>query len=329
MKISIIGCGAFAIAISTAIVKANSNIKISMWTKFNSEKEELLKFRENKRVLPGVKVSEDINITTDLQECIKNSQIIFLAIPTIAVREVSKEIANYITKEQIICIATKGIENITNKYMSQIVEEEIKSDKICILSGPSFAIEVAIGTEIGFVLASKCDNDVINTVKSSIESDTLLVTVSNDIIGVQLGAAIKNVFAIFSGMLDGMNKSDSTKAAMLSDLIKDYKKIILSLGGNIETIFSYAGIGDMLLTCMSDKSRNYTFGRYIGEGLNVDEALNSMNTKTVEGLYTITSIYELLKIKNIKVNSIFLLYDMLYNNKKVDNILLEINKGEI
>lgn len=328
MKVSILGCGAFAIAISTAIAKTNSKTKISMWTKFKEEKEEITKFGENKRVLPGVKVPNSVKITTDIEESIKDSSIVFFAIPAVALREVSKDAAKFITKEQIICIATKGIENVSNKYMSEIIEEEIKTDNICVLSGPSFAIEVATGIEIGFVVATKCDKSVVNTVKSCIENNNLLVSVTDDIIGVQIGAAIKNVFAIFCGMLEGMKKSDSTKAAILTNLIQDYKKMITSLGGKEDTIYTYAGIGDMLLTCMSDKSRNYTFGRYIGEGLNIEEALESMNTKTVEGLYTITSIYELLSKKNIKVNSIFLLYNMLYNNKKVDNILLEINKGE-
>lgn len=328
MKISILGCGAFAIAISTAIAKANQDAEILMWTKFKEEKEEIIKFGENKRVLPGVKLPKCVTITTDIEEAIKDSCIVFFAVPTVALREVSKDIAPFITKEQIICIATKGIENVSNKYMSEIVEEEIKTDKICVLSGPSFAIEVATGTEIGFVIASKRKEDVVNKVKSSIENEKLFVTTTDDIIGVQIGAAIKNVFAIFCGMIDGMKKSDSTRAAILTNLIKDYKKIIIAFGGKEDTIFTYAGIGDMLLTCMSDKSRNYTFGRYIGEGLNIDKALDSMNTKTVEGLYTITSIYELLKKMNIKVNSISLLYDILYNNEKVDNILLAINKGE-
>lgn len=318
MKISILGLGAYGIALAKALY-LNDN-KISMYTKFQDEADVVLLKRENKGLLPGVKIPKDILITTDMEVCVKDSHIVIIAVPINAVREVSKELCKYINDSQIICIVSKGIENGTNKLMSQVVFEETGSTNICMLSGPSFAKDLVEDTEVGLVIASENESASIS-VKVSMENEKIAINTTKDIIGVEVAAAIKNVFAIFMGYVQGMNKNDSTRAAILTCIINDFRLIIEVLGGKENTIFSYAAIGDMLLTCMSDKSRNFTFGKYIAQGLNVSEVMEKMTVKTVEGLYTLDSLVKLLEEKQIDIKSINLLYNVLYRGERINNIL--------
>lgn len=321
MKISVLGLGAYGIALAK-VLYGNDNT-INLWTKFKDEADVVLLKRENSAVLPGVKLPKDIKIYTDLKRCINGSDVIIIAVPTSAVREVSRELSNIINEKQIICVASKGIEIDTNMLMSDVVKQETNTDNICVISGPSFAIELANNSEVGFMLASK-KKSISLVLKVCLENGNIKVNTTTDIIGVQVGGAVKNVFAIIMGMLDGMNKSDSTKAAVLSRLVDDLRFIIEILGGKINTVFSYSGIGDMLLTCMSTKSRNYTFGRNIGKGMPACKALEKMSVKTVEGLYTLDSIYDILNERKVEVKSIKTLYSIIHGNMRIENVLNDI-----
>ncbi len=229
----------------------------------------------------------------------------------------------FIDDKHAICLVTKGIEENTGKFISQIAEEELSTKNICMLSGPSIAKELANGSKIGMVVASN-SNYAKLTVKVCMENEDIIINSIDDIMGVQVASAAKNVFAIFCGILDGKKETDSLRAAVLSKLIVDLKDIIITFGGKEETLFSYAGLGDMLLTCMSDKSRNYTFGKLIGENMTPNKALKEMNAKTVEGLSTLEILYLMLKDKNIKIKSISTLYEIIYKGKNIENILKSI-----
>ena len=320
MKVSILGIGAFGIALTKIIKK---DIKISMWTNFEDELKSVELKRENPIVLPGVKIDSKIELTTDMKKSVKNADVIFIAVPAVAVREVSNLLKDHITKEQTICILTKGIEKTTNMFMFDIVKETINTENICILAGPSFAVDVASAANIGISLASEND-DQKQKVENVLSNANLCITKTTDVIGVEISSAIKNIFAIICGMVDGKKESDSTKAAVLTILLNDFRLAMGVLGGRETTIYSFAGIGDFLLTCMCSKSRNYSFGKLLGQGMNLQEALNNMQVKTIEGLYTLDATYDILKKKQVKINSINLIYDVIYNDKKVDNLLKEI-----
>ena len=193
------------------------------------------------------------------------------------------------------------------------------------LSGPSFAIDLVKNNETGLIVASESNIAQI-TLKVCLENERINVSISKDIKGVQVAAASKNVFAIIMGFLEGKKLSDSTKAAVLACLANDLRIMIEILGGKAHTIFSYAGLGDLLLTCMSSKSRNFTFGKYLGSGYTVEEALKQMNTQTVEGLFALDSINKLLKEKEVTINSIDTLYKIIYENLKVDKVLRYIKR---
>lgn len=321
MKVSILGLGAYGIALAKTFYK-NEN-RVYMWSKFEDEVQSVLLKRENQRLLPNVKIPEEIQISSNLKECIEKSKIIVIAVPSSSVREVAKELSSVISKEQVICIVSKGIESKTNKFMSQVVFEETSSNNICFLSGPSFAKELVEESEQGFVVAS--NDDLVNLlVKVSLENENIVISATKDLIGAQIAASIKNVFAILLGICDGQKLSESTRAAILTCIVNDLRKVIELLGGKEQTTFSYAGIGDLLLTSMSDKSRNYTLGKYIGEGLNLKEALEKMESKTVEGVVTLKAVHSLLKKKEINIKSITLIYEMLYGNVKERSILRNI-----
>lgn len=321
MKVSILGMGAFGIALTKIL---NKDVKVSMWTNFEDELKTIELKRENPIVLPGIIIDKKVDLTTNLEKCVKNSDIIFIAVPAVAVREVASKLQSYITKEQVVCIVTKGIERSTNLFMVDVVKEYIDTDNICVFAGPSFAIEVASKANIGMVIASEKE-EVKDRIEMVINKSNICITRTSDVVGVEVSSAVKNVFAIICAMLDGMNEPDSTRAAVLTSLIKDFRLVMGILGGKETTIYSYAGIGDLLLTCMSPKSRNYSFGKLIGQGMSKEEALDNMKVKTVEGLYTLDAIYDILKQKKIVINSINLLYDVIYKGRKVDNLLKEIS----
>lgn len=316
MKITILGTGAFGIAI--AMVLHSNKHKVEMWTKYQEEVDSILLNRENKRLLPGVIIPEDIEISSNMEKCIQNSDIVIIAVPMNAVREVSKELSNYLNENQIICIVTKGIEMHTGKRMSEVISEETSSNNICMLSGPSFAIELANMCELGLVVASK-NIDVCYTVEKAFENEKVSIYVSEDIAGVEILASAKNIFAIIMGMLEGA--SDSTRATMLTMLLNDLRLICEVLGGKVSSVFTYAGLGDFLLTCMNMKSRNYTFGSLIAKGNTKEKAFEIMGITTVEGLYSLDSIYNLLMDKQIDIKSINILHNILYNNGPKEDIL--------
>lgn len=321
MKIAILGVGAYAIALATVFNK-NENNEVMMWAKFKEEADIVISQRENPRVLPGIKIPDRVAITRDLRECMENAEVIVLGVPAGAVRQVSEEVAVYYKPEQILCVISKGIEPKTNMLMSEIVYAATKSDKICMIAGPSFAVEIAQGSKTGYNIA--CENiEIAKLVRDQFENG-LIVSVSNDLIGVQVAAAIKNVFAIFMGMLHGMGALDSYKASCLACLVRDLGEIIKNLGGDRETIFTYAGLGDMLLTCMSEKSRNFRFGMLVGQGKSMDEAFEEMSVKTVEGIFTLGTIVDIMNKKNFEIKSLRVLYGILYNNEDKDNLLDKI-----
>jgi glycerol-3-phosphate dehydrogenase (NAD(P)+) len=316
MKISILGTGAYGIALAT-VLHSNNN-EINMWTKYQEEVDTLLLNRESKKLLPGIMIPKSIVISTNLENNILDSNVIIIAVPMNAVREVSKELAKYLKEDQILCIVTKGIEVGTGKRMSEVIKEETGSDNICMLSGPSFAIDLANMNQIGLVVASK-NIDICNIIKETFENSNITVSVTEDIIGIEICASAKNVFAIIMGMLE--EKSDSTRATMLTILLNDLRLICEVLGGRPNSIFTFAGIGDFLLTCMNIKIRNYTFGSLIGKGNKAEKAFEIMGITTVEGIYSLDSIHGMLSDRQINVKSIETLYYILYNNGDKEDIL--------
>lgn len=317
MKVCILGTGAFGVALGLNVYENNHDVV--MWTKFEDEANYLLKHRMSP-TLPNVLLDEGINISTNLEESIKDSELIIVVVPASAVRSTMEEVKKYITDNQHICIASKGIEQDTCKFVYDIVKEIINTDKISVISGPTFAIDVANKVPVGLSLAST-NKETINITKLAIQNNHIKLRETDDIIGVEVCGSIKNVMAIASGMLNGMNMPISTQAMLVTELCNDIKYLIEDLGGYKGTIASFAGFGDILLTCTSPKSRNFTLGKLIGLKSKKKVITNYIETNTIEGLYTLKSIAKILEIKNLNLPIVNLLNNIIYNDYPVEDLI--------
>ena len=317
MKVTILGTGAYGLALSK-ILAENKN-EVVMWTTFEEEKKELLETKQSSK-LKGFKLNDNVVITTNLEESIKNSKLIVIAIPTAFITDVCKKLKNYIKKEQHICIASKGIEQNTCLFIHDLVKSQINTKYIGAISGPSFAVDLVESVPVGLAVASK-SKSTLNIIREAFCNDHFKLYPTNDIIGIEVCGAVKNIIAIASGMIDGMGYPISTQALLITQSLHDIRTLIHSLNGSKETILSFAGFGDILLTCTSEKSRNYSFGKLIGSKASNQEIEEYKNKITIEGLYTLKSVYTLMKKKKIDIPTINIIYDIVFSNEKADKLI--------
>lgn len=317
MKIGLFGCGAYGMALSSILT--NNDCDITMWTKFEEEKELLSTTRQNTKLLPNFTISDKIKLTTSVEECIRDKELLIIAIPAAHIDALAIEMKSYI-KDNHILIATKGIEQETGLFINQILEKYLDTRNIAVISGPTFAMDLISKMPAGLSVASKKPG-TIKIVKQALQNNYIKLRETDDIIGVEVCGAIKNVIALSSGMLAGLGANDSTVAMLLTEAIHDMKEIIEAFKGDKKTVLSFAGFGDLLLTCTSVKSRNYSFGKLIGEKRPKQEIDQYLKNTTVEGFYTLESIYKLLKNKKVSIPIIDLIYDIAVKGKEPEKLL--------
>lgn len=317
MKVTILGTGAYGLALSKILVE-NKN-EVVMWTTFEEEKKELLETKKSPK-LKGFILDDNVIITTNLEESIKGSNLIVIAIPTAFVTDVCKKLKKYIKTNQHICIASKGIEQETCLFVHDMIKKQIKTKNIGAISGPSFAIDLIKCVPVGLAVASK-SKPTLNIIREAFCNDHFKLYPTTDIIGIEVCGAVKNIIAIASGMIDGMGYPISTQALLITQSLHDIKSLIYALGGDKKTILSFAGFGDILLTCTSEKSRNYTFGKLIGSNAHKEEVEEYKNNITVEGLYTLKSIYKLINNKKIDIPTINIIYNIVFNEEKIEKLI--------
>lgn len=318
MNIGIFGTGAYGMALSSILIE-NKN-KVTMWTKFEEEKNDLLKTRKNEKLIPNFKIDKSIIITTNIEECIKNKDLLIIAIPAAFVDSLCISMKSYVNKNTHIIIATKGIEQGSGLFINEILEKHLNTNNIAVISGPSFAVDIVKKMPIGLTIASKKPETIL-LAKQALQNSYIKLRETNDIIGVETCGSIKNVIALSSGMLEGLKANDSTKAMLITEAINDMKEILVAFGGDKKTVLTYAGIGDLLLTCTSIKSRNYSFGKLIGEKPPREKIDEFLSKNTVEGFYTLESIYQLLKQKKVSVPIIDLIYEIAVKGKNPELLL--------
>ena len=318
MKVGIFGTGAYGLALSS--VMNDNNIDITMWTKFEEEKSMLENTRKNDVLLPGYILDNNIKVTTSVEECMQDKDLLVIAIPAAFVDSLCIEMNKYIKDNQHICIASKGIEQNTGLFINNIVEKHIVTDKIAVISGPSFAKDMIMKKPIGLALATK-NLETKEIVQKCMANSYLKLRHTYDVIGTEICGSVKNVIAIASGMLSGLGANDSTRAMLITEALHDIEEIIEAFNGDPDTVLSYAGFGDLLLTCTSEKSRNFTFGELLGKNTTKDEINEYLNKTTVEGYYTLESIYQLLNGKNAKIPIISIIYDIVKNDNDPEGLL--------
>jgi len=315
-KVSIIGVGAYGLAIALTLLKNNKNIV--MWAESEEKIDFLNKNRKNSRILPGIEIPSDIEFTNDYGYAINDAEIVFIAVAARFVNSVTKELSKYNLKGKHFCILSKGIEQNTCEFVHDVFNKNIKTKNLAVISGPSFAIDIAHNEPVGLSIASK-NKDTITLIKNILESDTVKLRSTNDLIGVELCGSIKNVIAIAAGILEGLGYSESTRSFLITESLHDIKNLIYGLGGNKKTILSFAGVGDLLLTATSTKSRNYSYGILIGKK-DYKEAERYEKEITVEGYYTLKSIYTLVRRKKINMPIINLIYQIVISKKEPEKL---------
>ena len=317
MKIGLFGTGAYGLALSSIL--ANNKHEVTMWTKFEEEKNELEKNGGNDNLLPGYRLDKSIKITNSVEECIAGKDLLIIAIPAAFVDDLCKEMEPFIDGNHIL-IATKGIEQGTGLFMNQVVSKHLNTENIAVISGATFAIDLISKMPAGLSLASESPETVL-LVRQALQNDYVKLRDTEDIIGVEICGSIKNVIALSAGMLDGLKANETTKAMLIAEAMHDMEAILDAFDCNKRTVLSYAGVGDLLLTCTSTKSRNFSFGKLVGEKPSREEIDEYLKTKTVEGYYTLESIYQLLKDKEVTIPIIDLIYEIAVNGKDPELLL--------
>lgn len=311
MKIGLFGTGAYGMALSSLLI--SNQCEITMWTKFKEEKEQLEKTRMNEKLIPNFKIDDSIKITNSVKECAKDKDLLIIAIPAAFVDSLCQELEEYVDNDHVL-IATKGIEQGTGLFMNEIVNKYLNTTNVAVISGPSFAIDLVKKMPAGLTIASESSATIL-VAKQAFQSSYIRLRETNDIIGTEIVGSIKNVIALASGILEGLKATESTKAMLITDAMHDMEEILMSFNCNPRTVLTYAGIGDLLLTCTSTKSRNYSFGKLIGEKPPKKDIEEYLSKTTVEGYYTLESIYQLLNDKKVMIPIIDLIYEIVVEGK--------------
>lgn len=316
MKVGVLGAGAFGLALSHILVK--NNVTVEVWTHSEDEAKALDKTRTSKK-LNGYKIPKEIKFTTNLEETVDGKDLIVMAIPAFAFEDVTKQLTKYIKKKQPVLIATKGIQQNTCLFLNDVFSKYLKNS-VAVISGPTFAVDMIKDAPIGFSMATKSHKTEM-IIRKCFENSTTKFRRTRDITGIEICGSIKNVMAIASGMLEGMGVTDSTRALFLTESMNDIKELIDALGGKKKSILSFAGFGDILMTCTSKNSRNFSFGYLIGSGASKEEIDKYLENTTVEGMYTLKSIHKLVRRKKVKMPIINLIHDIIEGKKDKEEML--------
>ncbi len=319
-KIAVIGAGSWGIALAQLL--NHNGHEVTVWSIIESEIKMLQEKHEHVDKLPGVSLSDKIQFTSNLKEAVLGKQVLVLAVPSPFTRSTANMMKDYITEEQIIVNVAKGIEEATLMTLSQIVEEEIPQATVAVLSGPSHAEEVGRGIPTTIVVGAK-DKKVAEYLQNVFMSDVFRVYISPDVLGIELGAALKNVVALAAGIADGLGYGDNTKAALITRGITEISRLGMAMGGKYETFSGLSGIGDLIVTCASMHSRNRRAGILIGQGKTMEEAMKEVKM-VVEGVYSAKAAIGLAKKYNVQIPIIEQVNLVLFENKSAADAMKDL-----
>ncbi len=328
-KAGIIGAGSWGIAL--AVLLNNNGHTVTVRSSSQEVVDMLRTQRENKDKLPNVKLSEDIMFTTDISEAVCGMDLVIIAVTSKAVRDTAQSISKYVSKDQIIVNVSKGIEESTLMTLSQVIGEEVPNADVAVLSGPSHAEEVGRGIPTTIVVGAH-SRKTAEYIQNIFMSDVFRVYTSPDVLGIELGAALKNVVALAAGIADGLGYGDNTKAALITRGIAEISRLGTAMGGKLETFFGLSGIGDLIVTCASMHSRNRRAGILIGQGKTMDEAMAEVKM-VVEGVFSTKAALGLAKKYNVELPIIEQVDAILFNGKPaaaaVKDLMIRDKKIEI
>lgn len=326
-KVSVLGAGSWGTALCKVLAENGHDVLV--WTRSQADAHEINTSGTNANYLPDVKLPDTIQATTDLQEALGHADIIVIVIPTQGIRDLARKIDQAIDEPKLFIHASKGLEQGSHKRISEILCEEISFEKreaIVALSGPSHAEEVAV-RDLTSITAASEDMQAAETVQDLFMNDYFRVYTNNDIVGVELGAAIKNIIALGAGMLVGLGYGDNAKAALVTRGLVEIKRLGRALGARESTFDGLSGVGDLIVTCTSPHSRNWQAGKAIGEGAD-SSVIEDLTHQTVEGLSTVKAAYELAQIKNIEMPITSAIYAVTVNHVPMREAILNLMRRE-
>ena len=310
-NVAFIGGGSFGTALAILLQKKGNNVKI--YDRNKSVVDDInINRRNSKYFQDGMEMPEGIKATTSIEEAVSDAEYVVLAVPSHVIRDMSKNINPYISEEAIVISIAKGIEEGTNKRLSKVIEEEIKNP-VVVLSGPSHAEEVAKELPTTVVATSE-DMNSAEKVQDLFMTNNFRVYTNDDIIGVEIGGAVKNIIALAAGISDGLGYGDNTKAALMTRGMKEISKVGEALGGKENTFYGLTGMGDLIVTCTSMHSRNRRAGILIGQGKSLDEAISEIGM-VVEGAKACKAFYNLKEKIGVSMPITDVLYKALYEAK--------------
>ena len=307
-KITVLGAGGWGMAL--ALVAHSKNHIVNIWSPFEDEVVGLLEKRTNERLLKGIYLNENIGVTTDINIA-KGSDITIIAVPSVAVKSTCETLAA-VEDTGITVNVAKGFEGDSGRLLSDVIKSVLSDRELVVLSGPSHAEEVARSLPTTVTAASD-NNESAITVQNLLSTENFRIYTNSDVTGVELGGALKNVIAVCSGICAGLGLGDNTRAAMMTRGLNEMTRLGTAMGASEHTFLGLSGIGDLIVTCLSEHSRNNRFGRLIGNGTPVGEALESVGT--VEGYYAARHAHNLAKEFSIELPIIEECYEILYKEK--------------
>ena len=319
-KVSVIGAGSWGSAL--AVLLANNGHEVTLWTHDPHEIEMLSTKREQVEKLPGVKLPDNIMIEADLKTALTDEDVVVMAVPSPVVRMVAKQMSPFIKDGQIIVNVAKGIEDVTYKTLSDIIEEEIPNAEVCVLSGPSHAEEVGRGIPTTVVVGAK-NKETAEMLQDVFMNKVFRVYTSSDIVGIELGGALKNVIALAAGTVDGLGYGDNTKAALITRGITEIARLGIAMGADPMTFTGLTGIGDLIVTCASMHSRNRRAGILIGKGYTKDEAMAEVQM-VVEGVYAAKAAHKLAEKYNVEMPIVEQVNEVLFDDKSPADAVREL-----
>jgi len=318
-NISVLGGGSWGTVLAN--LASSNQHDVTFWMRDTVVVEAVNKTKRNSKYLPKLKLEGNINATDDIS-LISNSEMIIFCIPSDSFRDVSKAASKYIRESVQLVTATKGVEKDKFNLMSQVLNEHMQNNSVGILSGPNLAQEIATRQLSGTVIASK-DKSLQKNVIDTLGSDFFRVYKSDDPYGVEMGGAIKNIYAIACGVADGLNSGENTVGMIMTRGLGEMSRLAVELGANPQTFLGLSGVGDLITTCASPLSRNHKFGKYIGEGLSVENATERIG-QTVEGLKTLKVVKVLSDERNINMPIVDSLYKIIYKGENLGGSIQNI-----
>lgn len=328
-KVSVLGAGSWGIAL--ARVLASNGHEVTVWSALKDEILMLKEHREHLQKLPGVKLSDSMIFTDCLKNAMEDKELLVLAVPSSFVRKTASQMKEFYKSGQVVVNVAKGIEEATLMTMSDVISDEIPNVRVAVLSGPSHAEEVGRGIPTTIVAGAK-EKETAELVQNMFMNDVFRVYTSPDVIGIEIGAALKNVVALAAGIADGLGYGDNTKAALITRGMAEITRLGIAMGGEAETFYGLSGIGDLIVTCASMHSRNRRAGILIGQGKSMEEAMSEVQM-VVEGVYSAKAAMKLADKFDITMPIVESVNAVLFKGEsartRVKDLMLRDKKSEV